>query len=42
MTLTESDSNDMFDMMRSNDKLVGEQFPDENCFQRMFWSQQMK
>ena len=42
VSLSENNSKDMFNLMTSCESTVNEQFPDENCFQRLFWSQQAK
>ncbi|CAG2245862.1 unnamed protein product [Mytilus edulis] len=42
VSLSENNSKDMVNLMTSCENTVNEQFPDENCFQRLFWSQQAK
>ncbi|CAC5408448.1 THAP9 [Mytilus coruscus] len=42
VSLSENNSKDMVNLMTSCENIVSEQFPDENCFQRLFWSQQAK
>ncbi|VDI28119.1 Hypothetical predicted protein [Mytilus galloprovincialis] len=40
VSLSENNSKDMVNLMISCENTANEQFPDENCFQRLFWSQQ--